>query len=62
MESDVFLAALLDVAVPPAKGKQLQLTPEKPSERLSTVTKLTLHFHLTAGTASSTVGDVRQKE
>lgn len=49
MESDVFLAALLDVAVPPAEGKQPQLTPEKPCERLLTVTKLTLHFHLTVG-------------
>ena len=40
MESNALLAAWLDVAVPPAKGKQLQLTLEKPSERLLTIHKI----------------------
>ena len=61
MESNAVLAALLDVAVPPAEGKQLQLTPEKPSERLLTFAKLTLRFHLAVRTGSNTVRDIGQR-
>lgn len=61
MESNTFLAASLDVAVPPAKGKQLQLTPEKPPERLLTFAKLTLRFHVAARASSNTAGGIGQR-
>lgn len=41
------------MAVLLTKGKQLQLAPEKPSERLLTFTKLILCFHLAARAGSN---------
>lgn len=61
MESNPVLAASLVVAVPPAKGKQPRLAPEKPSERPLTFTKLTLRSHLAEGAGSNTAGDIGQR-